>query len=110
VHERVNCQQSSAGGAGGGPSLTENAPSWQTAAGVLGTSTKRGVPTLLRCLAQLRCPGARERQQRQIGGTSLAAPLWAGFWTRIQAAHGNSLAFRPRRSTRALQRTRLVPT
>ena len=31
--------------------------------------------------------------QEQIGGTSLAAPLWAGFWTRIQAAHGNTLPF-----------------
>jgi len=27
------------------------------------------------------------------GGPSLAAPLWAGFWTRIQAAHGNTLAY-----------------
>ncbi len=29
----------------------------------------------------------------QIGGTSLAAPLFTGFYTRIQAAHGNALAF-----------------
>jgi xanthomonalisin len=89
-----NCQQSSSGGAGGGPSLTENAPSWQTAAGVLGTSTKRGVPDISfdaspNSGALVLVNGSNV----QIGGTSLAAPLWAGFWTRIQAAHGNTLPF-----------------
>ncbi|HEY8975930.1 MAG TPA: protease pro-enzyme activation domain-containing protein [Burkholderiaceae bacterium] len=88
------CQQSSSGGAGGGPSLTENAPSWQTAAGVLGTSTKRGVPDI--SFDASPSSGALvlvNGSNAQIGGTSLAAPLWAGFWTRIQAAHGNSLPF-----------------
>jgi xanthomonalisin len=88
------CQQSSSGGAGGGPSLTENAPSWQTAAGVLGTSTKRGVPDI--SFDASPNSGALvliNGTNTQIGGTSLAAPLWAGFWTRIQAAHGNTLAF-----------------
>ena len=89
-----SCQQSSSGGAGGGPSLTENAPSWQTAAGVLGTSTKRGVPDI--SFDASPSSGALvliNGSQTQIGGTSLAAPLWAGFWTRIQAAHGNTLPF-----------------
>ena len=89
-----SCQQSSSGGAGGGPSLTENAPSWQTAAGVLGTSTKRGVPDISFDAAP--SSGALvlvNGSNAQIGGTSLAAPLWAGFWTRIQAAHGNTLPF-----------------
>jgi len=89
-----SCQQSSSGGAGGGPSLTENAPSWQTAAGVLGSSTKRGVPDISFDAAP--SSGALvlvNGSNAQIGGTSLAAPLWAGFWTRIQAAHGNSLPF-----------------
>jgi subtilase family serine protease len=88
------CQQSSSGGAGGGPSLTENAPSWQTAAGVLGTSTKRGVPDI--SFDASPNSGALvlvNGSNAQIGGTSLAAPLWAGFWTRIQAAHGNTLPF-----------------
>jgi len=89
-----SCQQSSSGGAGGGPSLTENAPSWQTASGVLGSSTKRGVPDISfdaspNSGALVLVNGSNE----QIGGTSLAAPLWAGFWTRIQAAHGNTLPF-----------------
>ena len=89
-----NCQQSSSGGAGGGPSLTEKAPAWQIAAGVLGTSTMRGVPDISFDAspdsgALVLVNGAQE----QIGGTSLAAPLWAGFWARIQSAHGNTLAF-----------------
>ncbi|MCK9688094.1 protease pro-enzyme activation domain-containing protein [Scleromatobacter humisilvae] len=89
-----SCQQSSSGGAGGGPSLTEKAPSWQTAAGVLGTSTMRGVPDI--SFDASPNSGALvliNGSQTQIGGTSLAAPLWAGFWTRIQAAHGNTLPF-----------------
>jgi subtilase family serine protease len=89
-----SCQQSSNGGAGGGPSLTEKAPSWQIAAGVLGTSTMRGVPDI--SFDANPSSGALvliNGSQEQIGGTSLAAPLWAGFWTRIQAAHGNTLPF-----------------
>jgi xanthomonalisin len=89
-----SCQQSSSGGAGGGPSLTENAPSWQTASGVLGTATKRGVPDI--SFDASPNSGALvliNGSNAQIGGTSLAAPLWAGFWTRIQAAHGNTLPY-----------------
>ncbi len=89
-----SCQQSSSGGAGGGPSLTENAPSWQTAAGVLGSSTKRGVPDISfdaspSSGALVLLNGSNE----QIGGTSLAAPLFAGFYARIQAAHGLTAPF-----------------
>jgi xanthomonalisin len=89
-----SCQQSSAGGAGGGPSLTENAPSWQTAAGVLGTSTKRGVPDI--SFDASPNSGALvlvNGSNAQIGGTSLAAPLFTGFWARIQSANGNTLPF-----------------
>ena len=88
------CQQSSSGGAGGGPSLTESAPSWQTAAGVLGSSTMRGTPDI--SFDASPNSGALvlvNGSNAQIGGTSLAAPLWAGFWARIQAAHGNTLPF-----------------
>ena len=89
-----NCQQSSAGGAGGGPSLTESAPSWQVAAGVLGSSTMRGVPDVSfdaspNSGALVLLNGSQE----QIGGTSLAAPLFAGFYARIQAAHGLTAPF-----------------
>jgi xanthomonalisin len=90
----TSCQQNASGGAGGGPSLTENAPSWQTASGVLGTSTKRGVPDISFDAAP--SSGALIRvqgQNQQVGGTSLSAPIWAGFWARIQSANGNALPF-----------------
>ncbi|HEY8976369.1 MAG TPA: PKD domain-containing protein, partial [Burkholderiaceae bacterium] len=89
-----NCQQSGSGGAGGGPSLTEKAPSWQVASGVLGTSTMRGVPDIAYDASP--SSGALvlvDGSPVQIGGTSLAAPLWAGFWARIQSMDGNSLPF-----------------
>ncbi|WP_199153698.1 protease pro-enzyme activation domain-containing protein [Chromobacterium sp. ASV23] len=80
-------------GGGGGPSVVEAAPAWQTKAGVLTTSkTKRGVPDVSfdadpNSGAQVIVQGSSQ----QIGGTSLAAPLFTGFWARIQSAHGNSL-------------------
>jgi xanthomonalisin len=88
------CPQSASGGTGGGASLTEAAPSWQTAAGVLGTSTKRGVPDIAFDAAP--SSGALvlvKGSNMTIGGTSLAAPIWAGFWARIQSSKGNSLPF-----------------
>jgi pseudomonalisin len=90
----TDCQQSSSGGAGGGPSLTETAPSWQKNAGVLGTSTMRGVPDISfdaspASGALVLIKGATQ----QIGGTSLAAPLFTGFWARVQSMNNNALAF-----------------
>ena len=88
------CQQSSSGGAGGGPSLTEPAPGWQINAGVLGTSTKRGTPDI--ALDADPASGALvivNGSTEQIGGTSLAAPLFTGFWARVQSMNSNSLAF-----------------
>jgi pseudomonalisin len=89
-----SCQQSANGGAGGGPSLTEAAPSWQVSAGVLGTSTKRGVPDV--SLDADPSSGALvivNGSSEQIGGTSLAAPLFTGFWARVQSANNNGLPF-----------------
>ena len=88
------CQQSGSGGAGGGPSLTEKAPSWQIASGVLGTSTMRGVPDISYDAAP--SSGALvlvNGNNVQIGGTSLAAPLWAGFWARIQSQGNNTISY-----------------
>jgi len=88
------CPQSASGGTGGGVSSTEAAPSWQTNAGVLTTAGKRGVPDVSfdaspNSGALILVNGSNV----QIGGTSLSAPLFTGFYTRIQAAHGNTLAF-----------------
>jgi pseudomonalisin/xanthomonalisin len=89
-----SCQQSSSGGAGGGASLTESAPSWQKSAGVLGSSTMRGVPDV--SFDADPASGALvlvNGSTSQIGGTSLAAPLFTGFWARVQSMNNNSLAF-----------------
>jgi len=83
-----------AGGTGGGVSSTETAPSWQTSSGVLGTSTKRGVPDI--AFDADPNSGALpivNGSAVQYGGTSLATPIFVGFWARIQSAHSNSLVF-----------------
>ncbi|WP_430390994.1 protease pro-enzyme activation domain-containing protein [Dyella sp. 20L07] len=76
---------------GGGVSLFETAPAWQTTA--LGSSvTKRQVPDLAFDAAQ--STGANiiiQGQSYQIGGTSLASPIFVGIWARILAANSNSL-------------------
>ncbi len=81
-------------GGGGGTSRTETAPQWQVDAGVLGSSTVRGVPDISfdgnpSTGALIIVNGNIE----QWGGTSLSAPLAAGFWARLQSANGNSLKF-----------------
>lgn len=89
-----SCQQSASGGAGGGPSLTEAAPSWQVSSGVLGSSSQRGVPDI--SLDADPSSGALvliNGSPTQIGGTSLAAPLFTGFWARVQSANNNGLPF-----------------
>ena len=90
----ASCQQSASGGAGGGPSLTESAPSWQINSGVLRGATMRGTPDI--SLDASPASGALvlvNGSQQQIGGTSLAAPLFTGFWARVQSINGNTLPF-----------------
>lgn len=92
--DAASCQQSANGGAGGGPSLTEAAPSWQVASGVLGSSTMRGTPDI--SFDADPASGALvlvNGSNQQIGGTSLAAPIFTGFWARVQSMNGNSLPF-----------------
>ena len=82
------------GGTGGGPSLTEAAPAWQLSSKVLGTATRRGVPDI--SFAGDPSTGAItivNGKNAQYGGTSLAAPIFAGFWARLQSANNNRLAF-----------------
>jgi xanthomonalisin len=89
-----NCPQSASGGTGGGVSATEAAPSYQINSGVLAGSTKRGVPDV--SFDASPNSGALvliNGSNAQIGGTSLAAPLFAGFYSRIQSANGNTLPF-----------------
>jgi pseudomonalisin/xanthomonalisin len=82
------------GGTGGGASIIEAAPAWQLTSKVLGTSTRRGVPDI--SFAGDPSTGAItlvNGKNVQYGGTSLSAPIFAGFWARIQSANGNRLAF-----------------
>jgi pseudomonalisin/xanthomonalisin len=82
------------GGTGGGASIVEAAPTWQVTSKVLGASTRRGVPDI--SFAGDPSTGAItlvKGRNVQYGGTSLAAPIFAGFWARIQSANGNRLAF-----------------
>ncbi|TCV92324.1 sedolisin-B [Luteibacter rhizovicinus] len=78
---------------GGGASLYETAPSWQTAA--LGSSvTKRVGPDLSFDAAS--SSGANiivNGSTEQVGGTSLASPLFVGAFARIESAANNAIGF-----------------
>jgi xanthomonalisin len=78
---------------GGGVSKFETAPAWQKTA--LGSSiTKRVLPDVAFDAAQ--STGAliyANGSQYQVGGTSLASPIFVGAWARIQSANGNALGF-----------------
>ena len=83
----------------GGFSQRHKAPGWQQASGVLSSAlhnnnSQRGVPDLSFNAdpdsgAQVLIRGVSER----IGGTSLSAALFAGFWSRILSASNNKLPF-----------------
>ncbi|WP_410210179.1 protease pro-enzyme activation domain-containing protein [Aquirhabdus sp.] len=77
---------------GGGYSTLVDAPSWQTAA-ITGT-TKRAIPDVAFDAAS--ASGANIYWQgslETVGGTSLAAPIFAGIWARLQSANNNTLGF-----------------
>ncbi|MGV2290160.1 S53 family peptidase [Trinickia sp. YCB016] len=77
---------------GGGVSAYETAPSWQTAA--LGSSiTKRVLPDVAFDAAS--STGALividGQANQQVGGTSLASPIFVGGFARVESAHNNSI-------------------
>jgi xanthomonalisin len=79
---------------GGGVSTNETAPSWQTTA--LGSSvTHRVVPDLAFDAAYdsgtlIVWDG---QSNEQVGGTSLASPIFVGIWARVQSGLNNALGF-----------------
>ncbi len=86
-----------AGGTGGGKSVTEKIPSWQigVVVGRKGDIKMRSIPDVAFDAdpytgLNLWDHGAVDGP---IGGTSLATPIFAGLWARIQSAHANSLGF-----------------
>lgn len=79
------------GGSGGGLSKIEAQQPWQANA-TRGLGKVRGVPDVAADAAPetgalVVVNGAEE----QIGGTSLAAPVWLGVWARVESALGNRL-------------------
>ena len=79
---------------GGGISPVETAPKWQSGAVPTSAAGARGVPDIAldadpNTGAQIYVSGTAT----QIGGTSLSSPMALGFWTRLQASHGNKLGF-----------------
>ena len=77
-------------GSGGSQSTIEPKPSWQT----LWSGTKRGVADVAfdadpNSGAKVIVSGGSQ----QIGGTSLAAPIFAGMWARVIAVKGTSVGF-----------------
>ncbi len=78
---------------GGGYSSYELRPSWQAAA--LPSSTVRGVPDVALDADPASGVLLAINGQAYIGegGTSVAAPLFAGMWARFETAYTNSLGF-----------------
>jgi len=79
-------------GSGGSASTVEAQPTWQN--GYVPNTTKRGVADLAfdadpNSGAIITVNGSSE----QVGGTSLAAPLFTASWARIESSHSNSLSF-----------------
>ena len=78
-------------GTGGSPSTFEPKPSWQSS---VVSGTKRGVPDIAfdadpNSGALVIVNGSTQ----QIGGTSLAAPIFSGVWARMLAIKGTGLGF-----------------
>lgn len=77
---------------GGGISVYEAKPSWQSV--VSGAPSRRVLPDVSFDAAQ--STGANVYyygQLQQIGGTSLASPIFVGLWARVQSANSNGLGF-----------------
>lgn len=79
---------------GGSPSTFEPIPSWQVGVGQNAGHTTRGVPDI----AYDADPNSGSiiivnGSKAQYGGTSLASPLFVGFWARMIAAKGTGIGF-----------------
>ena len=85
----------SEGATGGSPSTFEPMPSWQVGVGQNAGHTTRGVPDI----AFDASPDSGAliivdgQANQQVGGTSLASPLFVGSWARMLAAKGTTLGF-----------------
>lgn len=81
-------------GTGGSPSTFEPMPDWQQGVGQNAGHSTRGVPDIaFDADPQTGAIVIVNGRQQQIGGTSLAAPLFAGLWARVIAAKGTDVGF-----------------
>ncbi len=81
-------------GSGGSPSTFEPMPSWQQGVGQNAGHTTRGVPDIAfdadpNSGSLIIVDGA----QQQVGGTSLASPLFVGTWARVIATQSTKVGF-----------------
>lgn len=77
---------------GGGTSLYETAPSWQSS---VSSSTKRVGPDVSfdAALSSGSLIVINGQSDQQVGGTSLASPLFVGAFARIESVAGNGIGF-----------------
>lgn len=78
----------------GGMSQVEPRPAWQSSLTISPAPTGRAVPDISFDAAQ--GSGAlvyNYGQIQQIGGTSLASPIFVGLWARLESANSNTLGF-----------------
>jgi pseudomonalisin len=79
---------------GGGTSVLESAPSWQTGIGGSFLGPERGVPDVsLDADPNSGFDVIVGGEEEVIGGTSASAPSWQGIWARTEGAHSDSLGF-----------------
>jgi pseudomonalisin len=81
---------------GGGPSLLESTPKFQSSTKVGGVAplVTRGVPDVsLDADPESGYDVVVDGSVEVIGGTSACAPSWQGIWARAQGAHSGSLGF-----------------
>lgn len=79
---------------GGGTSLIESTPAWQSNAGGSFLGVRRGVPDV----AFDADPNSGvdvivAGEEETVGGTSVGAPAWQGVWARVQGAHADAVGF-----------------
>jgi pseudomonalisin len=85
---------------GGGFSSNQAAPTWQTSAIVGSGHTTRGLPDIVFDAASasgtyiyITASNNGGTSAGVVGGTSMAAPMFVGFWARLESAHSNNLGF-----------------
>lgn len=79
---------------GGGMSLLEGEPSYQSSVGGSNLGLRRGVPDVsLDADPQSGYDVVINGVVQVVGGTSASSPSWLGIWTRAQGAKGPNLGF-----------------